>query len=715
MAVDSATVEESRKMQLHSPSGRYSPVLAGAQAAIVFSDPTIGVIRGVASHTSVKPTLTTGRFGSTQEIPSAIAAVGHNRPMAATALALLFAVVSGPARAQHTADNAVTSAEDAFGLTKGTESVGLYNDSWIRGFDPQQAGNARLNGLYFDQKANVGKRILDGYIIRVGVSAQGYSFPAPTGVVDYQLRDPGQQSGATVIIGAGPFESRAVAFDAQLPVPGISLRVPIGASYDVDAPLPGGATHSFEFGFSPRWSPGNGISVRAFYDVRLVRDDRAQPLIYVSGPFAPPEISARAFGQDWAKGETLGVNSGLMTTVNLQNGWQAAIGLFRSDFLDRRNSFADLYSNTSRAGVGDHLLIGNPLGRVASTSGEARVTRRIGAGIVAHELSLSVRGRHAFEYYGGSDTVDVGRATIGRANPVQEPAFRYGPHSRDLTQLIAAGVAYKGNWIGHGELTLGVQKLDYRKIVATPSAPEFKRTDRPWRLYSALALPLATRCLFYAGYTQGLEDSGTAPADATNRGEILPSLRTWQRDAGIRYALTSRTTLIGGVFDVRKPYFNLTPGNVYTILGNQRRRGIELSAVGEIFEGLNIVAGGILLHPEVRSSLPSVGTRAVGQTTRLLQVSADYQWPWWHALSLETTWTNYGPRAAALDNSFTLPGRSTWDLGTRYRLSIGRVPVTLRFVTQNATRSFGWNLTDDGGFSPYPGRSYFAYLTADLQ
>jgi iron complex outermembrane receptor protein len=92
------------------------------------------------------------------------------------------------AMAQHASDNPVVSAEDAFGLTVGLESTGLYNPGLIRGFNPQTAGNARIDGLYFDQQAPLTERVIEGSTIRVGISEVGYAFPAPTGIVDYDLR-----------------------------------------------------------------------------------------------------------------------------------------------------------------------------------------------------------------------------------------------------------------------------------------------------------------------------------------------------------------------------------------------------------------------------------------------------------------------------------------------------------------------------------------------
>jgi hypothetical protein len=53
--------------------------------------------------------------------------------------------------AQHASDDPLATANDVFGLTLGLESIGLYGPGLVRGFNPQTAGNVRIDGLYFDQ------------------------------------------------------------------------------------------------------------------------------------------------------------------------------------------------------------------------------------------------------------------------------------------------------------------------------------------------------------------------------------------------------------------------------------------------------------------------------------------------------------------------------------------------------------------------------------
>lgn len=65
----------------------------------------------------------------------------------ALGLAALLAVPATPALAQRANENAVSSADDAFGTSVGNENIGLYSANDVRGFSPVTAGNIRLEGL----------------------------------------------------------------------------------------------------------------------------------------------------------------------------------------------------------------------------------------------------------------------------------------------------------------------------------------------------------------------------------------------------------------------------------------------------------------------------------------------------------------------------------------------------------------------------------------
>ncbi|NJL17997.1 MAG: TonB-dependent receptor [Nitrospira sp.] len=123
----------------------------------------------------------------------------------------------------------------------------------------------------------------------------------------------------------------------------------------------------------------------------------------------------------------------------------------------------------------------------------------------------------------------------------------------------------------------------------------------------------------YGGYTRGLEESGVAPPNATNRNEALPAIMTNQRDIGFRWAITPKVKLIAGLFDVRKPYFNLDASNRFTLLGDVKNQGIEMSLSGALTDRLDIVAGAVLSRPRVTGEgvrLGRLGRLPVDQAAR---------------------------------------------------------------------------------------------------
>ena len=74
------------------------------------------------------------------------------RELFGTVVAVACLALPKPSFGQRADENAVTAAQDAFGTSIGFQTVGLYSANDARGFSPQQAGNLRIEGLYFDQQ-----------------------------------------------------------------------------------------------------------------------------------------------------------------------------------------------------------------------------------------------------------------------------------------------------------------------------------------------------------------------------------------------------------------------------------------------------------------------------------------------------------------------------------------------------------------------------------
>src|SRR5688500_14334015 len=118
-------------------------------------------------------------------------------------MSIAASALACPALAQRTGENAVTSADDAFGTSVGNETIGLYSTDEVRGFSPASAGNIRIDGLYLGGIVIGNQRIQSGSTVRVGLSAQGYPFPAPTGIVELSLRPIGTEPALSGVLYGG--------------------------------------------------------------------------------------------------------------------------------------------------------------------------------------------------------------------------------------------------------------------------------------------------------------------------------------------------------------------------------------------------------------------------------------------------------------------------------------------------------------------------------
>src|SRR5580658_490035 len=643
--------------------------------------------------------------------------------MARAQLALL-AISLGivPAWAQHASDNPLQSADDAFGLTLGLESIGLYGPGGVRGFNPQTAGDVRIDGLYFDQQGGLSNRVVEGSAVRVGVSAIGYAFPAPTGIVDYDLRHTGDGTpSASVVVSDGPFEARGVSIDGIVPLAGRELQLPMGVSYQIGTGTgygaePGYTSRIVNFGATPGWTPNERLTFRAIVDWTQTTQAKTLPFVFTAGDYLPPPIARDYLGQNWAEGRSVSENYGAIMSAKLTSTWSLAAGVFHSIY-DSPVSFADLYVNTLPSLLADHVVVGYPDQRVASTSGETRLTGRFMAGSWRHELVFLARGRDTLAMYGGSDAVNVGPARIDQGLQVPEPAFSYSARTHDRTELWSVGTAYRVQWDAHGELAFGVQQESYDKQVATPGLAQASLEDRPLRVYGTAAAALSQRLTAYAGYTQGLEDSGTAPSAADNRGAILPDARPWQVDSGVRLTLTPKLKLIAGVFEIQKPYFNLDTSNIDRELRLQQARGVEVSLSGELVSQLQISAGVLagkvsIVGPNLQAE--GVGPIAFGQPRLTSVINADYRFAKLPALSADLTVYHFGAAPASIDNLVYDVPVTQYSLGGRYRFTLFGKPATLRAQLQNLTNLYFWNIAYSPGYLQASPRSLFTYVTTGL-
>ena len=639
----------------------------------------------------------------------------ERRRLAFRTLSILAAgAFAEPALAQRTGENAVTAADDAFGTSVGNETIGLYGTDEVRGFSPVAAGNIRIDGLYMGGIVIGNQRIQSGSTVRVGLSAQGYAFPAPTGIVELSLRPVGTEPALSTVLYAGDNQN-GIDLDAQLPI-GNQFGVAAGISFNQYVDFPGGDQARYlDIGIAPVWRPREGTEVRAYFGLQDAPIDRSTPFTFVDGKELPPDLPNRMHGQKWAAWKNRFTTMGVFGHTTFGQ-WRLGGGAFRH-VVDSEKSFNTLYVNAHADGSARYVVNIHPPRLTEQNAGEIRLSRQFDEGPRHHVVHLSARGGTRTGDFGGEAVVDFGPAIVGEVPPeFPEPDVNFGEETSDKARQYGSGIAYHGRWPDVGEISVGVQKVKYRKTVSPPNQADIVTRADPWLWNGTLAINIAKGLVAYAGYTKGLEDSGIAPEIAANRSEAPPALLTSQRDIGLRYAF-GPMRLVVGAFDVRKPYFNLGPGLIYAQLGTVRHRGLEISLSGEPVKGLNLVAGAVLMKPRVTGDavdLGLVGKMPVGQAERSATAYVDYVLPFFPDLSVNLGVQHLGKRAGSVDNLLTVPGRTLVNAGGRYRFELMKVPASLRLQVTNLFDDYAWNVTGGGGFRRVFPRRVQASLSMDF-
>ena len=628
-------------------------------------------------------------------------------------------VLATDASAQRTDENVMAEASDAFGTTVGNESIGLYSPSSARGFSPVQAGNIRIEGLYFDQVEPLNAHTVRGSAVRVGISAQAFPFPAPTGIVDYQLRLPSTDFAASAVAAYGPHDSGLVEVDAQASLIPRELNIGLGAGFAANQGYEYAVRdHLWTAGAIAHWRPSETLEVISFFDLNRSEQWVARPLVFIDGTVIPPPFDNRDLsGQDWTVWFVRAFNLGAVTKARFGDHTVLRVGAFHSA-QGRPRSHSEYLLNVTSEGGGDYFAVAHPPLESGSTSGEIRLTTETSSARVTQTFHGILRARDRKSEFGGDDTILLGRGRIGANAQINEPAFSPGRPTEDRIRQFTGGIGYDLHWEHFGQINLAVRKTSYRRSLLAKEEPTRTTTRYPWLYSVAAAAFLSSRLAIYGSYTRGLEESGVAPENAINRGEPALARVTRQLDAGVRYHLSPQFQLIAGVFEVRKPYFSVDENLLFTQRGNVRHRGIELSAAGQIARNLRIVAGAVFLQPrllgdEVVSG--QIGRVPVGPIPRTLRINAQYDLPFSSPeISLEAEIENLSGRVGTADNRISVDGATTLDLGVRYSFEVAGNPALLRLQARNLTNTFAWEPHASGRFSSIEPRRFSASLTVDF-
>ena len=618
----------------------------------------------------------------------------------------LILVLAATAAAQ---DSAVKSAADAFGERVGTEQSGLYSETQVRGFDLNDSGAYRIDDAYFSRAAALNDPVLAGVGVRVGVNAVRLAYPAPSGVVNYRLRQAGPTNELRLGAGLRDFGTRVVQGD--------------GSYREGDFSFAGG------FVWRPLWRlaqgyEGRGLDVGGVSAWQITPDQRLRAFASMfqrgyDGDYAvvpseaavPPDLqSLHQYSPSWAWTEAVSSNFGVLYDGKI-GGFALDVAAFHSIFDIDKTDFTLISADA--AGHASATTFRNPDRTKRSDSAEARVSRQFESDGLSHLATVSLRGGRTNTDLTSTVAIPLSDFDLRDDEPPTGQELPWsGTRGTDRVEQVTASAGYGLAWSDRLQLRVAVHRTRYEKNVLSIAGVQTDGVTQSTLYNASVIVGLTDQASVFGSWVTGLEEAGIAPTSATNRDEVLPPVEAEQFELGVRYAVTPALSFIGALFDVSKPTNGFRADRSFGLVGEVRHRGVEASIAGKLDPSTSVVVGAVAFTPEVTGPLVDagvVGSRAAGISQLIVNANVERQL--WSGWSVDASLSYSGERWADTANTFKTPAVTTVGLGARNRFVLGGRRAEFRVLASNLTGVEGYWAAPTGLLSPIQPRTVRALLT----
>jgi iron complex outermembrane receptor protein len=358
----------------------------------------------------------------------------------------------------------------------------------------------------------------------------------------------------------------------------------------------------------------------------------------------------------------------------------------RSEFFQ---TIANVLLNTS----GDFsYLVGYFPQELRSHTGEAGLRGKFETGILSHEATISATllQQSTFGAFsiGAGSTSNIYDPTF-MAEPIHNSMSFPKLAENEFTSVAIADTISLLNkrmqFIVGGRLqtietknfntATGIQTAGYRKQEFTPAV-------------GVIVKPVENLSL-YASYIEGLQ-AGLVSSSPGNFGQIFPPYVTKQKEIGAKYDFGTATVALAA-FEITQPQA-LTDGIITAPDGEQRNRGIELTAFGTIADGVRAL-GGIMYVDGVQTKTSgglNDGKEAVGTPKVQLNIGGEWDTPFVKGLTLTARVIYTSSQYVNAANTMSIPEWTRLDIGARYTFQAGGKPITVRASLRNALGADYW-------------------------
>ncbi|RMX05014.1 TonB-dependent receptor [Corticibacter populi] len=215
-------------------------------------------------------------------------------------------------------------------------------------------------------------------------------------------------------------------------------------------------------------------------------------------------------------------------------------------------------------------------------------------------------------------------------------------------------------------------------------------------MLAAVVRPWGEQISLFGNYTEGLEPGQVVGTGYTNTGEALAPKVTKQFELGVKVQAGELTHTFSA-YQIKRPSFisnNASPLPTLVDDGEQRLRGLEWSAFGNLTKDVSLLGGITYIESEQRNTnLDTYGTpdwRA--------RIGMDWTTPV-QGLKVGGRVIYTGKQWLNSANTIRLPSWNRLDLNASYATKLGNIPVRFNGSVENVTDKNYWIGTFSDGFA----------------
>ena len=616
-------------------------------------------------------------------------------------------------------------------LSDSYNTPGYMENVSVRGFTLEHVGNYQRNGLVVNNFAPLAFENKESIEILKGVAGLQTGVSAPGGLVNYVTKKPQPYDFTAVSLHGDQRGSSKIHVDANHNIGSLGVRLNAAAEnlhshyhdangsrrfFSVAAALPVTTdtrlTGDFEYQYKSQPSvPGLGMLDMDGDGVGEALPSRINPRLNLNNqPWSLPYQTHSAIAQ-----------LGLEHTINAD--WQTKLGLSHTRTrINDRIAFPDGCGQDVYPGLcsnGDVTLYDYRKDGVKDnlTSWQAELDGRFDVASINNKVKFGLDGYHArhrdpaFSAYNDVGLTNIYQPQVLPPNATASDLGTYR-NEKSLAGFVSLNTQWSERWQSFAGWRITRLDRNSERSDGSRGVSQKQTVNTPW-----LGLTFKPRndVMLYASWGKGVE---LAVAEnranrVANPGQVLPALKSTQKEVGVKWQANDRLLLSAAAFDIKRPetdsivFDGMKLPTVVAGAKEAHHRGVELNAAGRVSRQLNVQASATWLDARYSKAVNPVvqDSRVPNQARWTTSVFADYKIAAVQGLSVNgLAWMQEGKRATP-SGDVVLPRGWQFDLGARYEHLVGNTLVQWTLNVENVTNHIYWReaaYTSWGGVYLFP-------------